>query len=42
VWSPTARLVAGLAGLAAMAAGIRLRGWMGAALGLGGIAMLAR
>lgn len=42
VWSPTARLMAGLAGLATIAAGMRLRGWMRAAFGLGGIALLAR
>jgi uncharacterized membrane protein len=42
VWSPTARLTAGVAGLTAAVAGLRRGGLTGATLGLGGTALLAR
>jgi uncharacterized membrane protein len=42
VWSPTARLVAGTAGLTMLAAGLRTAGVLGAALGVAGTTLAAR
>jgi uncharacterized membrane protein len=42
VWSPTARMIAGTAGLAMLAAGLRRAGVLGATLGMAGTTLAAR